>query len=106
MTAQAISERDFQDRVIAEAQLRGWLCAHFRPARTATGWRTAVQGDVGFVDTVLVRPPRVIFAELKTEKGRTSPEQLTWLEGLKGCDGVETYLFRPSDSDLISRVLR
>lgn len=101
-----VSERDFQDRVVAEAQIRGWLCAHFRPARTATGWRTAIQGDPGFPDLVLVRPPRVLFVELKSEKGRMSPDQVRWSEGLEACDGVETYLFRPSDSDLISRVLR
>jgi hypothetical protein len=30
--------------VIELAKLRGWRTAHFRPARTAHGWRTAVLG--------------------------------------------------------------
>jgi hypothetical protein len=106
VTALAIRERDFEDRVIAEAKLRGWLCAHFRPAMNRRGrWSTPMQGHPGFPDVVMVRPPRVIFAELKAEKGRVSPDQQTWLEGLGGCAGVETYLWRPSDSDAISQVL-
>lgn len=67
-------------------------------------WSTPLQGDAGFPDVVLVRPPRVIFAELKAEKGRTSESQQTWLAALMECN-VETYLWRPSDSDVISQVL-
>lgn len=97
MTALAITEKDFQDRVIAEARIRGWRLYHTRDSRGS---------DPGFPDLVLVRPPRVIFAELKTEKGKPSFDQLVWLDELNRCDGVETHLFRPSDADLISRVLR
>lgn len=106
MTVPKIRERDFEDRVIAEARIRGWLCAHFRPAMNRRGvWATPMQGDTGFPDLVLVRPPRVLFAELKAEKGRTSDKQRRWLSALWKCLGVETYLWRPSDSDTISRVL-
>ena len=107
VTAPAIRERDFQDRVIAEARVRGWLIAHFRPGMNRSGrWSTPMQGNKGFPDLVLVRPPRVIFAELKAPKGRISPDQHAWLDGLLQCDGIETYLWRPADADVISRVLQ
>jgi len=51
----------------------------------------------GWPDIVLVRPPSVIFAELKTATGRLTPAQRTWLDALDGCPGVEAYLWRPSD---------
>ncbi len=57
----------------------------------------------GFPDRVLVRD-RVIFAELKTEKGVVSDSQREWLTGLAR-GGAEVYLWRPSDLDEVARVL-
>src|SRR5437763_860370 len=65
-----VTEAAFTRQVIALARLRGWRAAHFRPGRTARGWRTPVQGEgVGFLDLVLVRG-RVVWAELKSARGR------------------------------------
>jgi hypothetical protein len=44
-----------------------------------------------------VRPPRVIFAEVKIEGGRLSEEQVARLARLKACPGVEAYTWRPRD---------
>ena len=62
----------------------GWRCAHFRPARTVHGWRTAVQGDgKGFPDWVLVHDRGgVVFVELKTSRGKLTPAQEAWGEAL------------------------
>jgi hypothetical protein len=50
------TEREFQRQVIDLARLLGWRCAHFRPGRTARGWRTPVQADgAGFPDLQPVR---------------------------------------------------
>jgi len=96
-----VSERDFTAQVIALAQLNGFRVAHFRPAMTAKGWRTPVQGDgAGFPDLVLVRGCRLIFAELKATKGRVSPDQTEWLARLMGA-GAECYIWRPDDWDEI-----
>lgn len=57
----------------------------------------------GFPDRVLVRD-RVVYAEMKTEKGPTSDTQREWLTGLAAA-GAETYLWRPSDLDEIATVL-
>jgi hypothetical protein len=48
-----ITEAAFLRQVLDLAKLRGWRTAHFRPAQTSRGWRTAVQGDgAGFPDLV------------------------------------------------------
>lgn len=95
----AESETSFQTAVLDFAKLRGWMCAHFRPARTNGGWKTPVQGDAGFVDIVFCRPPRIVFAELKSDKGRMEPAQEKWVYRLAQSGGelVDTYVWRPSD---------
>jgi hypothetical protein len=79
------------------ALLRGWLVHHAGDSR---------RSDAGLPDLILVRPPRVVFAELKTERGRLRPEQKLWIDALGACPGIEAYLWRPSDSDAIVSALR
>lgn len=98
----------FTPQVIMLARLLGWRVAHFRPAQTKRGWRTAVAGDgAGFPDLVLVHraKKRVLFAELKSERGKLADEQIAWRDALLDA-GVEYYLWRPSDIDEIESVLR
>lgn len=96
-----ISEADFLTAVVEVAMLRGWRVYHALPARTSKGWRTPTQGHVGFVDLVMARRGRVIFAELKTAHGRLSAAQQEWFTALG-----DVYLWRPQDFDEIRRVLR
>jgi hypothetical protein len=91
-----LTENDWKRRVTDTAKLFNWRWAHFRPARTAKGWRTAVEGHKGFPDLVLVRPPRVIFAELKVNT-RPTFEQAQWLDDLSEVSGVEVYLWTPDN---------
>jgi VRR-NUC domain len=78
-----VTEAELQQAVIACARLFGWRVAHFRPARTSKGWRTPVQADgKGFPDLVMVRKGVLLFAELKGENGRRSPEQQAWIDAL------------------------
>jgi hypothetical protein len=108
-----LSEAAFQAQVIDLAHTLGYRVSHFRAAMNAKGqWRTPVAADgKGFPDLVMVRAdtkrwaPRVIFAELKTDKGRLSSEQAAWLDALKSA-GQETYLWRPRNWDEIVQVLR
>lgn len=116
MTGRRMTEKQLQDAVIKAAQLLGWRVAHFRPALTQTGrWVTAVQGDgVGFPDLVLVRPPRLMFVELKSHRGQVSDEQQAWLSDLTKVANMEepgeidVYVWRPADweSGVIERRLR
>ncbi len=103
-----VLEADFQSQVLQLAGLLRWRRAHFRPGLNRRGeWQTAVQGDgAGFPDLILVRGDRLLAVELKSELGKTTPEQATWLEAFAQA-GIEAYVWRPSDfrSGLIQRCL-
>lgn len=104
MKAPPLLERDFQAQVIQLAHIFGWRIAHFRPAKTSHGWRTAVGADgAGFPDLVLARD-RVVFIELKSDTGRLRDDQTAWHEALTAA-GAEAYVFRPSQWDELQAVL-
>ncbi len=98
-----ISEASFLQQVKALAYIHGWDCHHASPTQTAKGrWLTS--GAVGFPDLVLCHKVKgLIFAELKSEKGRTSDAQDHWLEILN--PHVECYVWRPEDLQLIEQRL-
>ena len=115
-------EDDFQATVIEMAQRLGWKVAHFRPAKTEKGWRTAVAADgAGFPDLVLVRH-RILFAELKTDRGKLSRDQVVWQDAIiraedlyldqvgQGYDSrylpFKHVVWRPRDLKTIEEVLR
>ena len=101
-----MTERELQRAVVELARLMGWRVHHTRPALTQRGrWLTPIQGDAGFPDLVLCRPPRLILAELKRVGGKLTAEQQAWLEALQACAGVECYLWTPNDWDAIVRML-
>ncbi len=102
-----LSEREFQKQVIQLARLFGWRVAHFDASVRVVGKERRFVGDVGskgFPDLVLARNDRLVFVELKAEKGRVSPAQQEWLDDL-GKAIPEVYLWRPSDLTLIANVL-
>ena len=102
----SLTERQWQRQVLDAARYCGWLRAHFRPAQTARGWRTPVEGDgAGFPDLVLVRGHRLLFVELKSDRGRVSPAQQAWLDALRRAS-VEVHVWRPSDWARVEEVLR
>ena len=103
-----ITEKDFQATVIDLARTYGWIVGFTYDAR---------KSEPGEPDLRMVRPPRVIFAELKTVKGKLTkgrynksgrwlPGQDQWQDALISCPGVEYYLWRPDDLDgEIERIL-
>jgi hypothetical protein len=95
-----LTEGQFTTQVIELAKLYGWTVCHFRPAKTAKGYRTALQGDAGFPDIVAARNGRKIVAELKVGTRRATPEQLQWLAAW----GADAYLWYPKDWDQIEAV--
>lgn len=94
---QATSEADLLHTVTGLADTFGWIWHHSNDSRLATA---------GLPDLVMVRPPRVIFAELKKQDGRLRAEQGVWLEALQRCPGIEVFVWRPSDLAAIEEVLR
>ena len=118
----ALTEEQFQQQIIDLAHLCGWTVAHFRAAMTAKGWRTPVQADgAGFPDLVMVKTGwdeiegidgtadglvgRLIFAEIKSAKGKVSESQQAWLSALR-CVDVEVYVWKPSDWERIVQILQ
>ena len=93
----AITEKQFESQVKDLAKIFGWRYYHT--------WRS-IHSPAGFPDVIMVRPPRLIFAELKSDKGKPSPAQEAWLNDLKGCPTVEVYLWRPVDFEAVMEILR
>ena len=102
-----MTEAELQSAVLDLAALFGWKVAHFRPARTAHGWRTPVSADgAGWPDLVLVHPDRglVLFRELKADRGRLTLEQQAWQQWLTAA-GQDFAVWRPEDLDEIAETL-
>lgn len=95
--AAQLSERDWQQRVVDLAHLRGWKHFHAYSSRRSTA---------GWPDLAMVRTGRLVLAELKTERGQVSAEQRQWLDLLGTVAGAEVHLWRPSDWPTVQQVLR
>lgn len=92
--ASRMSEEDLLRAVVDLAQLLGILVHHSRPALTGKGWRTAIVGDKGLPDLILVGARGVLYRELKADKGRVRPEQHDWLTRLEQA-GQDAAVWRP-----------
>lgn len=93
-----VTERDLREQVRDLCKLFGW--------KLYFSW-TSIHSPRGFPDLVLTNPEqkRVIYAELKSEKGKLTEYQREWLETLEAC-GQEVYLLRPADIDNFVEVFR
>lgn len=105
--ARHMSEEQLLTVVLQMARALRLCTAHFRPARTEQGWRTAVSGDgKGFPDLVIVGR-RVLYRELKRMGEHPTAAQMGWLTRLEDA-GQDVELWRPADlrSGRIERELR
>jgi VRR-NUC domain len=91
-----MSERTWMAAVIKLAAVLQWKVYHTHRSDKSTP---------GFPDLVLVRRPRIVWLELKSERGKATTDQLWWIGELRAC-GQEVYVARPSDADKLTRVLR
>jgi hypothetical protein len=91
-------ETDFQEQVSHLARLEGWSVYSVPDSRRVS--------LAGYPDMTMWRGSRLIFAELKTEKGRLSPAQIDVLAELRQIPCAEVYVWRPSMFDGIVEILR
>jgi hypothetical protein len=85
-----LTEEQFQQQVIDLAKLHGYtLIYHTRDSR---------RSQPGFPDLVLVSEHRgrALFRELKTDSGRVSPAQFSWISGMILAK-LNVGVWRPSD---------
>jgi hypothetical protein len=90
-----MSERAYQWRIIALARQLGWFEYHTFDSR---------KSRAGFPDLVLIRE-RIVYAEVKAERGKTTPTQDDVLQRLRNAGG-EVYVWKPSDYDDVQRILQ
>lgn len=101
-------ELDLVSGILDVARILGFRSAHFRPAMTKHGWKTAVQGDgKGWPDIVLVGHGRILYRECKVGKNTLSPEQAEWIRALEAA-GADVGVWTDADwrSGLIEAELR
>lgn len=91
-----IKEAQFQKQLRAAALTAGFLHYHTYNSK---------RSEPGFPDSVMVRGPDLIFAELKVPGGTTSPAQRLWLDALRQVERVAVYEWVPDDFAEISSVL-
>ena len=82
-----MTEREWQAQVVEAATLCRWRHYHAYDSR---------RSDPGWPDLVLVRESELVFVELKTELGRVTPDQRSWLDALE-LAGAEVHVWRPTD---------
>jgi hypothetical protein len=97
-----VNEKIWQDQVVTLAKMNGWQVFHPTPHQVRPG---VFRSDgAGFPDLVLAHKDRgLIFAELKTERGKVSAAQKVW--ALNILPHAEWYLWRPSQLELIAERL-
>ncbi len=95
-----MTERQLQDAILDAARVLGWQHRY----HTHDSRRSAP----GFPDLVLLRPPQIVVAELKTERGRLTGDQIGWLAAFEAVPGIEVFVWRPEHwvSGDVERMLR
>jgi hypothetical protein len=89
------SEKEWRSHVLELARQQGWR----------------VNGDRGWPDLVLLRPPRLLVVELKADDGHVRPQQRDTLRDLESvaaaAGGALTVdVWRPGNLDRVLRLLR
>lgn len=92
----AMTERELRQSLVHAAREFGW--------RVYFSW-TSIHSPAGFPDLCMIRGTRLVFAELKTDKGKVSEDQEYWLNALRALHDVEVYVWRPADLEAAYRVL-
>jgi hypothetical protein len=92
-----VTEAELFEAIRTLAHLLSWEIYHTHDSRRSAP---------GFPDLVLMRPPELVFIELKTQTGRLTKAQQRWQDELAAC-GADVAVWRPSEltSGHISRRL-
>jgi hypothetical protein len=96
-SADTWTEAEFEKLAAASFRKAGWQAFHTARGRGRDGdWMTNTS-EPGLPDWLFIRPPHVVFIELKKQAGRPTPEQRKVIASIQRCTSVEAWFARPSD---------
>ena len=105
-----MTEADFQKRILTTAALFGWRWMHVaestKRVRRGGKYLTVPDPDCrGWPDLVLAHPGsgRILFREVKTDRGKLTEHQETWLRDLQAC-GMDVAVWRPKDWTIVQQL--
>ncbi len=99
MTDTRPTERQSQDAIIEAAMSMNFLVHAERPARTQGSWRTAIQGQPGWPDLVILGGGRLIVRELKRLPNTATSEQHEWISRLREAGVDADFLWVPEQQE-------
>jgi hypothetical protein len=106
MTRLAVKEEQWVAAIGDLLDHHGWRWHDTWPTRRTPGRWTPEHAAKGVPDLVAIRPPRVVWIELKTETNTVQPAQAAWIDELQH-SGQEVYVVRlPGDYHFLDEVLR
>lgn len=100
---EGLTEAEFQSQVMVVARRFGWRVAHAGRAKVGGKWVTRMA--TGWPDLTLLRPPELVFLELKRTGGRIRPEQTVWVDELDTVAGVTAAIVGPDDAEWVWQLL-
>lgn len=95
---------EFLPAVVSFAERTGWRVYHPDKAKVRPG-KHITPGSRGFPDLVLVKPPRLVFLELKAQRGTRRPEQIEWMLDLQRVTEVQAFFAKPSEFEEVHNLL-
>jgi VRR-NUC domain len=96
-----ISERRFAQQIVEHAELMGWRVYHtHRSEHSPAGFPRSL-----VLCRVRHARPRIVWLEVKAERGRLTDAQRAWVNDLADC-GQEVHVVRPSQWEEVEAWLR
>ena len=92
-----LTEKAFQEKVVALAKACGWLVYHTFDAR---------RSEPGFPDLILIRGEYMLAVELKTAAGKVTEAQQKWITAFARVGDVDARVWRPNDWPEIESMVR
>lgn len=104
---QQLSEKEWQRQVEEALKTFGWESWHIPPnvvvcVRCHTKNYRGIRK--GFPDLLAIKPPYILWIELKRERGQLEPEQKHMLEMLKACGQIVLHA-RPRDRERLFNII-
>lgn len=110
-----LTERGWMAQLLGErgvARLLGWRWWHDRATNfprqcpSCKADLKMIRNDPGWPDLFLLRDDTLIVVELKSDRGRTTPEQRACLDAFRRVKRIVVAVWRPKDLDEVMRTLR